>query len=152
VGQRTPGGRPLAWGTGPAFERVATDDVPVMFVSEDGAPPVAAPRAFARLVASLPSLRGRRFYGIFDRGTGEYRACVAIEEGDDPLAAGGSRGVIPGGVYLRARLRGPHDEMTPRIRETFDAMAAAGMPDRARRAVEFYRRSDELILLFPVTS
>jgi hypothetical protein len=131
---------------------VTTDDIPVMFVSEYGAPPVAGPRAFARLEASLPSLRGRRFYGVFDPGTGEYRACVAIEEGDDPTAAGRPRGVIPGGPYLRTRLRGPLDETTPRIGATFEAMAAAGVPDRARRAVEFYRRSDELVLLFPVMS
>lgn len=39
------------------FTRVAVEDIPVMFVSEHGAPPVAAPRAFDRLERALPSLR-----------------------------------------------------------------------------------------------
>jgi len=60
------------------FERVTISDVPVMFVSEHGAPPVSAPRAFDRLERALPSLRGRKFYGVFDPSTGEYRACVAL--------------------------------------------------------------------------
>lgn len=133
------------------FTRVTIEDIPVMFVSELGAPPVAGPRAFDRLERALPSLRGRRFYGVFDPSTGEYRACVTLQDGDDPKAAGCSRGVIPGGAYLRARLRGELDESTPRISETFDAMAAAATPDPSRRAVEFYRRHDEIDLLFPVT-
>lgn len=42
------------------------------------------------------------------------------------------------------------DETTPRISETFAAMAAAAIPDPSRHAVEFYRRRDEIHLLFPV--
>ncbi len=41
--------------------------------------------------------------------------------------------------------------MTPRIAETFAALAGAGLPDPGRRPIEFYRRRDELDLLFPVT-
>ena len=126
------------------------EDIPVLFVSEHGAPPVAGPRAFERLEAALPSLRGRRFYGVFDPSTGEYRACVAVTEVDAVTVVGGTRAVIRGGTYLRARLRGPLNETTPRIGETFETMAAAGTPDRDRHAVEFYRRSDEVVLLFPV--
>lgn len=132
------------------FARVTIDDIPVMCVSEPGAPTVAGPLAFDRLEHALPSLRGRRFYGVFDPRTVEYRACVEVQEGDDPEAAGCSRAVIPGGKYLRARLRGDLNETTPRIRETLDAMAAAAIPDPSRRAVEFYRRRDEIELLFPV--
>ena len=135
-----------------AFDRVTIGDIPVMFVSEHGAPPVAGPHAFVRLERTLTSLRGRRFYGVFDPRTSEYRACVALHEGDDPESAGCSRGVIPGGAYLRARLRGPVDETTSRISEIFEAMAAFASPDPSRRAVEFYRRHDEIELLFPVMS
>lgn len=135
-----------------SFTYVTTADIPVMFVSEYGAPPVAGPRAFERLERALPSLRSRRFYGLFDPVTGEYRACVALQQGDDPEAAGCSRAVIPGGAYLRARLRGELDQTTPRIREMFAAMAAAATADPSRPAVEFYRRHDEIELLFPVTS
>lgn len=63
--------------------------------------------------------------------------------------AGCSRGSIPGGTYLRARLRGEPDDTTPRISETFAAMAAAATSD-LRSGVEFYRRRDEVDLLFPI--
>lgn len=65
---------------------------------------------------------------------------------------GCSRDAIAGGAFLRARLRGEPDETTPHITETFAAMAAVAMPDPTRRAVEVYRRRDELDLLFPVLS
>lgn len=134
------------------FTRVSIKDIPVMFMSERGAPAVAGPRAFARLEGGLASMRGRKFYGVFDPSTGEYRACVALQEGDEPEVAGCSRGFIHGGTYLWARLRGELDETTPRIGETFAAMAAAAAADPSRRAVECYRRRDEVDLLFPVTS
>jgi hypothetical protein len=134
------------------FQRVTVNEIPVMVISEHGAPPVSAPRAFDRLERALPSLRGRKFYGVFDPRTGEYRACVALLDDDQPEAVGCSRGVIAGGVYLRTRLRGELQQTTPRISGTFAAMAAAAAPDPSRHAVEFYRRSDELDLLLPVLS
>lgn len=89
---------------------------------------------------------------MFDPRSGEYRACVALRDGDDPEATGCLRGIIRGGAYLRARLRGELAETTGRIAETFGAMAAAATPDPSRLAVEFYRRHNEIELLFPVTS
>lgn len=132
------------------FDRVVLNDIPVMFVVERGLPSLAAPRAFQRLEATLPTRRGRRFYGVYDIRTQEYRACVALESGDDLETGGRTRGVIAGGTYLRALLRGPMEQVTARAAETFDAMAASAMPDPSRPAVEFYRRMDELILLFPI--
>mgnify|MGYP001608607012 FL=1 len=132
------------------FERVTIEDIPVMFVSEQGEASRSAPRAFARLESALASLQGRKFYGVFDVGAIEYRACVALREGDDPEAVGCTRGVIPGGTYLRARQRGEPQDTTPRISETFAAMAVTGSPDRSRRAIQFYRRRDQVDLLFPV--
>ena len=48
----------------------------------------------------------RKFFGTFDPSTGEYRVCAQIREGDDPAALGLETTMIPGGTYLRARLRG----------------------------------------------
>jgi len=132
------------------FERVTIEDIPVMFVRERGEPSRSAPRAFARLESTLPSLQGRKFYGVFDLDAGEYRACVALSEGDEPETVGCTRGVIPGGTYLRARLRGEPQDTTSRISETFAGMAAAESPDPSRLAIEFYRRRDQVDLLFPV--
>lgn len=53
------------------FERITIEDIPVMFVTEPGEPMQSAPRGFARLERALPSLQGRKFYGIFDLGAVE---------------------------------------------------------------------------------
>lgn len=121
-----------------------------MFVSERGEPADVAPAAFARLESALPSLRGRKFYGVFDQAKREYRACVTLNEDDNPRALGFSRGLIPGGRYLRARLLGKPNEVIPRIGDAFAAMAESGAADQSRHPVEFYRRNDSLDLLFPV--
>ncbi|MBW1709055.1 MAG: hypothetical protein JRJ73_04120 [Deltaproteobacteria bacterium] len=57
---------------------VTIDDIPVMYVAgEKGRPiPEQAPEAFRELEAKLPSLKGRKFYGV--EFAGEYRACAAI--------------------------------------------------------------------------
>ncbi len=54
---------------------------------------------------ALTSLKGRKFYATFQYPDGPYRACVAIEKGDDPAALGYQVGVIPGGRYAAASWR-----------------------------------------------
>lgn len=132
------------------FERVAVDAVPVMFVSEKGNPKLSAPIAFQRLEAALLSLQGRKFYATFDPAAKEYRACVALRDGDDAESLGLRCDVIPGGSYLRARLHGVSRDTIPRISETFIEMRESGSADQSRLAVEFYRRQDELDLLLPI--
>jgi hypothetical protein len=59
---------------------------------------------------------GRKFFGTFDSSTREYRVCVQVNEGDDPAAALGlESGTLPGGRYLRARLRGEPPGVYERI-------------------------------------
>ncbi|MBI2900418.1 MAG: hypothetical protein HYY17_09540 [Planctomycetes bacterium] len=59
------------------------DEIPVTYVVADGG--VGGSRAaFDRLEAKVGSLKGRRFFGALRQG--EYRACVAIEPGDEPAA------------------------------------------------------------------
>ena len=133
------------------YQRVSLDDILVMFASEQGEPGSSASRAFERLETALPSLRGRRFYGVFDPETTEYRACVALQEGDDPETLDLRRWTIPGGAYLRSRLRGPHAETAPKIAATFAELASSGAADRSRPAIEFYRSETEILILLPIT-
>jgi hypothetical protein len=58
--------------------------------------PNAIGRAWERLEATT-GLRGRKFFGAFYPATGEYRACVQAQEGDDPAALGLQSGRLPGG-------------------------------------------------------
>jgi len=99
---------------------------------------------------TVVGLRGRKFFGAFYPSTGEYRVCVQAREGDDPGALGLETGTLPGGRYLRARLRGEPPEVYERIGPTFDALAKAARLDKTRPSIEFYRHRDEIDLLLPV--
>jgi hypothetical protein len=131
---------------------VDRDPLPVMLTSEAGDVTEAAPRAFERLEKALPSMKGRKFYGYWDPAAKEYRACVVADAADDPAALGLDRGELPGGRYLRSRLRGEPAELYPRIGPTFERMSAAEPSlDPSRPWIEFYRARDEVVLLLPVT-
>ena len=106
-------------------------------------------RGWERL-ETVVGLRGRKFFGAFYPSTGEYRVCVQAREGDDPGALGLETGTLPGGRYLRARLRGEPPEVYERIGPTFDVLAKAARPDETRPSIEFYRHRDEIDLLLPV--
>ncbi len=126
--------------------RVIADDVDVLFVaSSDG--PTGAHDAFSALEAALGSSRGRRFYGTLLRG--EYRACAAIEPGDDPDVLGLGTWRLPGGVYERRRLLDWQDRVDE-IGGLFDEMADESQHDDTRPSIEFYRSARELILLKPL--
>jgi hypothetical protein len=123
-------------------------DIPVMFLrtADD---PVEMRRAWERL-EELVGLRGRKFFGAYDESTREYRVCVQVREGDDPDALGLESGTLPGGLYLRARLRGDPPEVYERIGPTFAALVKAVRPDATRPSIEFYRRRNEIDLLLPL--
>jgi len=130
--------------------RVERPETHVMFL-EVRDQPVEIGRAWEQLEAVLGSLRGRKFLGTFDAVIGTYRACVQLREGDDPDALGLQTALIPGGLYLRARLRGEPPEVYERIPPAFAELEAAATRDTGRPGIEFYRRRDEIDLLLPIT-
>jgi hypothetical protein len=94
--------------------------------------------------------RGRKFFGALDTTTGEYRVCVAQKGDDDPQALGLEAGTLPGGRYLRARLKGEPPGLYEQIGPAFDVLSSSTQPDQTRPSIEFYRRRDEIDLLLPV--
>jgi hypothetical protein len=58
--------------------------------------------------------------------------------------------MLPGGRYLRTRLRGEPPELYARIGPTFDKLVGLAAADESRPSIEFYRRHDEVDLLLPV--
>src|ERR1051326_2981222 len=85
------------------FAEVERGKMAVQFVRvPDGLDEIG--RAWNELEA-LVALRGRHFYGAYDPVADDYRAGVEVCQGDD-LVAGLESGTLPGGRYLRARLRG----------------------------------------------
>ncbi len=107
-------------------------------------------RAWSELERVVGVLRGRRFFGAFDPIAGDYRACVQLREGDEP-APGLETGTLPGGRYLRTRLRGEPPGIYGRIAPTFDELARRAESDPSRPSIEHYRRHDEIDLLLPVS-
>ena len=98
-------------------------------------------------------LTGRRCYGVSteDEKGLHYRACIAIQEGDDPSSLGLTPSEIPGGKYAKDRIR-PWDyrKDIPRLIEKFEKMAKEHEVDKTRPSIEFYRRHDDLILYLPI--
>jgi hypothetical protein len=127
---------------------VVLPDVRVMYV-ESATGVAGAAEAFDRLEAKFSSLRGRKFYGTLLPPAGPYRACVAIEPGDDPPALGLPTWTIPGGKYLRAKVA-DWESRKEEIGRGFERLRAEGEPDPGRPSIEFYRSQKELLLFLPV--
>jgi DNA gyrase inhibitor GyrI len=98
----------------------------------------------------IVSLRGRKFFAAVDASASDYFACVQLRDDDDPVALGLEPRTLPGGRYLRARLRGEPPELYDQIGPAFDALGEHADPDATRPSIEFYRRRDEVDVLLPV--
>ena len=129
------------------FSEVEREEIVVQFVRvPDGIEHIR--RAWDELEAVV-ALRGRHFYGAFDPVAGDYRARVEVQEGEEPVP-GLESGTLPGGRFLRARLRGDPPAVYERIGPTFDELTRHTKPDTSRPSLEHYRRHDEIDLLLPV--
>jgi hypothetical protein len=129
------------------FTEVEREEIAVQFVRV-GDTQAEITRAWNELEAVV-ALRGRHFYGAFDPIADDYRACVEVREGD-PVVPDLESGALPGGRYLRARLRGDPPGLYRQIKPTFDALIAQHAPDDTRPSLEHYRRRDEIDLLLPI--
>jgi hypothetical protein len=127
---------------------VEREEVKVMFilVRDDVAEMGPAWQRLEELVGT----RGRRFFGAFYPSSKEYRVCVQLKEGDEPEALGLDMGTLPGGCYLRARIRGEPPGLYERIAPTFQALLKGAASDETRPSIEHYRRHDEIDLLLPI--
>ena len=107
--------------------------------------------AFEYVESKLPTLRGRKFYGVFRETPDgeEYYACVARIDSDDPQTMELEAGVIPGGWYARRKLR-DWEKFLSQLPKIFGEMARAVEVDPSRPSLEFYRSHAELHLLVPV--
>jgi len=129
------------------FNEVEREEIAVQFVRvPDGLDEIR--RAWNEL-ETVVALRGRHFYGAYDPIADDYRACVEVREADD-LVSGLESGTLPGGTYLRARLRGEPPGIYERIKPTFDELMRQGPADESRPSLEHYRRHDEIDLLLPI--
>lgn len=127
---------------------VVRTDVHVMFLRTRSAAEEVR-RGWDRM-EHMVGTRGRKFYGALDVPTGEYWVCVETRMGDDAAALGLEAGVLPGGSYLRATIRGEPPAIYDQIGPTFTALERTAPPDPTRPEIEFYRSRNEIDLLIPV--
>ena len=129
------------------FSEIERDEIAVQFVR--GLDELADIRRAWSELEAVVALSGRRFYGAFDPVANDYRACVEVREGDE-LVPGLEFGRLPGGRYLRARLRGDPPAVYERIAPTYDELTRQAKADGSRPNLEYYRRNDEIDLLLPI--
>jgi DNA gyrase inhibitor GyrI len=111
--------------------------------------------AMAKLEAKLPSIKGRKFYGVF-RSTPngeEYFACVAKLDSDDPPRMDLETGEIPGGWYARRKVTDWSRDIGQLAVQFQDMIRVLGENvDNRRPEIEFYRSQSEMFVLVPVHS
>ena len=132
------------------MDEVEREAIDVMFIrtSDDVAEMGPAGQRLEELVGT----RGRKFLGAFYPPTKEYRVCVQVREEDDPTDLGLETGTLPGGRYLRERIRGEPPALYERIAPTFQELLKQAASDETRPSIEFYRRHHEIDLLLPLAN
>lgn len=96
------------------------------------------------------SLRGRRMMGLVYEDSHVYRMCSVRLERDTENPLGLDETTIPGGDYLRLRLRGEPAAVYGQIGAAFDALFTCADHDSTRPQIESYRREGEVDCLVPL--
>ena len=113
--------------------------------------PAGIPDSWNRLESKLPSLKGRKFYGLtfFEDGHLVYYAGVEPLDENEAVSLGFPLMTLKGGEYARVRLMDWNDH-TDEIGPIFDQLMEEYKKDPAGPTVEFYRSQTELHLMIPI--
>lgn len=108
-------------------------------------------QAFDKLESKLPTLKGRKFYGLVFGipPNDEYWASVELMPDDQPELWGFRTGSIPAGKYIQERIDN-WNENTSLIGKTFQRLASQNETDATRPCVEFYRSMRDMLVRLPV--
>lgn len=125
-------------------------DVSIMYVKSDGGSK-GAHQAFDILESKLPTLKGRKFYGVVIGvpPRDEYWAGVKLMPVDRPKEWGFQTGVIPGGKYIQERIKDWNKDITI-IAKTFQKLSKNLTVDSSRPSVEFYRSMRDMLVRMPI--
>lgn len=107
-------------------------------------------RAWPGFEGSFDSLRGRRMRGLSYEDDGVYRMTATRLDRDAGNPLGHDETLVPGGRYLRLRLRGAAPDIYGDIGPAFDVLFARADHDPSRPHIEHYRAEGEVDCLVPI--
>jgi hypothetical protein len=133
---------------------VERSEIEVLRVRADmkGSGPAGAMRL---LESKLPSLKGRKFYGVFRLlpDGEEYFACVERIATDNPEKMALETARLPGGLYARQKLYDWEKIIAAgKLPECEREFVRGHDIDRGRPELEYYRSMSEMHFLLPVLS
>ncbi len=134
-----------------SIQIVKLDEIRVARVkSEKGT--LGAEEAFNRLESKMKSLRGRKMYGVVYPDSGDYYACVKLDEknSDD---MGFETGNIPGGKYAKRKIMNwtkKINEISKEFESLIEDCRKSYEIDKKRPNIEYYRSFKELRIMVPV--
>ena len=134
---------------GNGISEVRREPVDVMFL-EVADTQTGITEGWQRLEGLIGDLRGRHFFGTVEVQTHLYRVCVQQRDEDHPARLGLASGRIPGGRYLRLRLRREPPALYQDIAPAVGRLEATSPRDGTRPIIEHYRSRDEIDVLMPV--
>jgi hypothetical protein len=98
----------------------------------------------------LVGLRGRKMFAYVDERARTYTVCTPVRPDDPADRFGLELGTLPGGWYLRGRLRGDPSRTYAKIGTGMTELKSLAPVDETRPLVEFYRRHDVIDLYVPI--
>lgn len=99
---------------------------------------------------AFDSLRGRKMMGLVYSHERVYRLSSVRLDRDGSIPLGLDETVIPGGRYLRLRLRGDAPAIYGSIADVFEVLFQRADHDPLRPHMEYYRREGEVDCLVPI--
>jgi len=106
--------------------------------------------AWPTLEDIVGSMRGRQFVAAFDPVVGWYRACVEVQQHITDAERDLPEMAIPGGRFLRVRLRGEPPGVYEKIAPAYELLVSSAERDNSRPSLERYRRLDQIDVLMPI--
>lgn len=128
--------------------QIIEKDIPIFYLNVPDFPQ-GIKEKFEEMLAMLPDMDGRSFYGISymnEEGKIIYNCGVTQKEKDEHLKYGGTPFLLPKGIYLQITINDWMNKLDT-IAPTFDELMKDPQSDKGFPCVEWYKTAQELICM-----
>lgn len=134
------------------LRRVAMGELRLLAVAAEGGP-AGGPAAFQQLEQTLPTVKGRRFYGVVKplKDGLSYHAAAETQDEHEAAQLALATLTVPAGDWMQYKML-EWPRLAHTIGATAERVASLCDVDANRPTLEFYRSERELRLLIPVTA